>query len=221
MNEERFQRLEEVVTDPLFAEIDTELRQGRHVSSHETERYGFLRDAQEHLEGFYRQYDCELRRAADGFFYLVPNGDRLGRRRLSGAEMLVGQALALLYLDPQTVRSRGVIASAQVVQRLETLVGRDRLVAELFPRRKHRDERVAQDTVRKEIGNALRALAGLGFVNVVEAGQVRLCPALLRFADPVRGLEDRSEALARLIAEGEVQSDDTDGTPDEVEEEEA
>ena len=219
MNEERFQHLEEVVADPLFAEIDTDLRQGRHVNRHETERYGFLRDAQAQLEGFYRQYDCELRQAADGFFYLVPNGDRLGRRQLTAAEMLVGQALALLYLDPQTVRSRGVIANAQVVQRLETLVGRDRLVAELLPRRKRRDDRVAQDTVREEIGKALRTLASLGFVNAADTEQVRLCAALLRFAEPVRGLEDRHDALARLIAEGEVESGGADDTRDDVEEE--
>ena len=219
MNEECFQNLEEVVTDPLFAEIDTDLRQGRHVNSGETERYGFLRDAQAQLEGFYRQYDCELRRAADGFFYLVPSGDRLGRRRLTGAEMLVGQALALLYLDPQTVRSRGVIANAQVVQRLETLVGRERLVAELLPRRSKRlDERVAQDTVREEIGKALRGLVGLGFVNTENTEEIRLCPALLRFAEPVRGLDDRSEALARLIAEGKVESDEADEARNDVEE---
>ena len=213
MNQERFQRLEEVVIDPLFAEIDTDLRQGRHVSSHETERYGFLRDAQAHLEGFYRQYDCELRRAADGFFYLMPNGDRLRRRRLTGAEMLVGQALALLYLDPQTVRSRGVITNAQVVQRLETLVGRDRLVGELLPRRKRHDERVTQDTVREEIGEGAARPHGTRFVQSADAGQLRLCPALLRFAEPVRGLEDRPQALARLIAEGEIQNDDADEAP--------
>ena len=212
MNEERFQKLEQVVTDPLFAEIDTDLRQGRHVNVHETERYGFLCDAQANLEGFYRQYDCELRRAADGFFHLMPTGDQLGRRRLSGAEMLVGQALAHLYLDPQTVRNRGLIGNAQVVQRLETLVERDRLVAELLPQRRRRDERVAQDMVRKEIGKALRALAGLGFVRTAEAGQLCLCPAVLRFVEPVRGLEDRREALGRLIAEGGFESDDGEET---------
>lgn len=219
MNGERFQRLEEVVTDPLFAEIDTGLRQGRHVNRHDTERYGFLRDAQAHLEGFYRQYDCELRHAGDGFFYLAANGDRLRRRRLTVAEMLVGQVLALVYLDPQAVRSGGVIANAQVVQRLEALMGRDKLVAALLPRRKSRDDRVAQDTVREEIAKALRALAGLGFVHAADAGQVRLCPALLRFAEPVRGLEDRREALSRLIAEGVVERDDADETDESVEEE--
>ena len=205
-----------MVTDPLFAEIDTGLRQGRHVNRHETEQYGFLRDAQAHLERFYRQYDCELRHAGDGFFYLIPNGDQVRRRRLTIAEMLVGQALALVHLDPQTVRSGGVIANAQVIQRLEALMGRDRLVAALLPRRKRRDDRVAQDTIREEIAKALRALAGLGFVHAVDAGQVRPCPALLRFAEPVRGLENRQEALARLIAEGVVETDDTDETDESV-----
>ena len=208
MNLERFERLEDAVTDPLFAQIDTELRQGRHVNRDEAEHYAFLRDAHTHLEAFYRQYDCELRHATDGFFYLVPNGERLGRRRLSAAEMLVGQALAMLYLDPQTVRTRGVVAHAQVVQRLETLVGTERLVAALLPRRRRPDQRVAQDNVREEVAKALRALATLGFIHTVDLGNIRLCPALLRFAEPIRGLEDRSAALARLIAEGQIESDD-------------
>ena len=210
MNHDGFQRLEEVVLDPLFAEVDIDLRQGRHVNQHETDRYGFLRDAQAHLEPFYRQYDCELRRATEGFFYLVPTGGRLGRRRLTLAEMLVGQVLCVLRFDPANVESSGVITNEQVVRRLAALVGEERLMAVLNPRRKRHDDRVAQENVRDEVEKALRGLAGLGFVDAVNAGQIRLCPSLLRFAGPVHGLEDRAQALERLISEGEItlKSDD-------------
>ena len=185
MSDERFRRLEEVVTDPLFAEIDIGLRRGRHVNGHDIEHYGFLRDAQAYLEDFYRQYDCELRHASDGYFHLVPNGDRLGRGRLSGAEMLVGQVLALFYLDPQTVSAGGVLKNSQVVQRLEALVGKDRLIAEFRGRQKRNVERVDEEGVRRTIGSAVRKLGELGFVVYsMDEQQIRLCPP--SFASPSR-----------------------------------
>jgi chromosome condensin MukBEF MukE localization factor len=49
----------------------------------------------------------------------------------------------------------------------------------------------------------VRHLAALGFVDVAE-DQLRLRPALLRFAEPVRGLSEPAEALAKLVAQGEV-----------------
>ena len=218
MNQDGFARLEDVILDPLFSEVDLDLRQGRHVNRHENERYGFLRDAHEHLVAFYRQYDCELRHATDGFFHLVPNGTGLGRRRLTTGEMLVGQALAIAYLDPETVRSGGVITSDQVVRRLAAIVGEERLVEALNPRRRRLDERIAEENVREEVDRALRGLSSLGFVDALEGGQIRLCPALLRFAEPVHGVEDRSKALQRLIAKGRIEPEIDDEDADAEEE---
>lgn len=208
MSDNGYERLEDVVLDPAFAEVDMDLRQGRHINQHESERYGFLRDAHEHLERFYRQYDCELRHATEGFFHLVANGSALARRRLTVAEMLVGQTLALVLLDPETVRTGGIVGTDDVVRRLVAIVGEDRVVAELNPRRKRQDERVAEGNVREEIERALRGLANLGFVESREARRVRLGPALLRFAEPVHGLADRAKALEQLIARGLVERPD-------------
>ena len=210
MSRDGYDRLEDVVLDPVFAEVDIDLRQGRHINRHEGERYGFLRDAHEHLERFYRQYDCELRHATEGYFHLVPNGSALGRRRLTVAEMLVGQTLALAFLDPESTRTGGIVTNDDVVRRLVAIVGEDRVVAELNPRRRRHDERVAEGNVREEVERALRALANLGFVESLEARRVRLGPALLRFAEPVHGLEDRSKALEQLIARGLVERPDAD-----------
>lgn len=210
-----FMRLEEVILDPIFPEVDLALRAGRHIDRDDGDRYSFLVDAQEFLEPFYRRYGCELVHVADGYFYLLPSGDRLGRRRLSAGEMLVGQALALLYLDPATLQSGGVVPRAQLVTRLEGLVGHKRLVMTLNPRRTRYDERVAEETVRLEIDKALRGLSALGFVDLLSdagrgaAAAIRadhLCvrAPVLRFAEPVRGLGDPAEELRRLAAEGKV-----------------
>src|SRR5690606_8649566 len=109
--------LQDVIEDELFPEVDLALRRGEHVDLSDPDRYAFLRDAQRHLEVLYLRYGCQLVQA-EGFFYLLPQGDRLGRRHLSAGEMLVGQTLALLLLDPATLRGQGVVPRQQVTARL-------------------------------------------------------------------------------------------------------
>jgi chromosome partition protein MukE len=199
-----FASLEEVVASDLFPEIDLALRRGRHVARDDGEAYAFLVDAQALLEAFYRRFGCELVHKSDGYFYLLPTGDRLGRRHLSVPEMLVGQALALLYLDPAPVENVGVVSRDQVVAQLAGVMGSDALVRVMNPKRRRYDERVAEQVVRTKIGEALRRLAALGFVDRVDDARVRLRPSLLRFAEPVRGAGPTNAALERLVARGEL-----------------
>jgi chromosome partition protein MukE len=204
MNESAFHRLEEVIQDPLFPEIDLALRAGRHIDRDDGDRYAFVLDAQSLLESFYRRFGCDLVHASDGFFYLLPVGEQMGRRHLSAGEMLVGQVLALLYLEPTTIQAGGVTLQSTVVAQLARLVGERELIQALNPRRRKYDERVAQETVRNEISKSLRGLEALGFINLEEGEKVRLRLGLLRFADVVRGLSNPAEALARLITEGKA-----------------
>lgn len=206
-----FERLEDVVNDELFPEVDLWLRRGRHIGRGDAAEYAFLVDALDHLEPFYRRYGAELVHQSDGYFYLLPAGDRLGRSQLSAGEMLVGQALALLYLDPATLQHGGIMSRALIVQRLQSIVGVDALVRALNPRRRRFDERVAAETVRAKVSAALRGLVELGFVDGLSDDQYRLRPALMRFAEPVRQHSDPGAALERLIARGEVDGPELDG----------
>lgn len=212
-----FHSLEEVIRDDHFPEIDLALRRGRHIGRDDGTAYDFLVDAADQLEPFYRRFGCELVQRSDGYFYLMPSGDRLGRRHLTAAEMLVGQTLALLYLDPSTLEHSGLVARDVLLQRLEGLIGKDTLVRTLNPRRRRFDERIAAETVRAQVAEALRKLGELGFVDVVDEARLRLRPALLRFAEPVRGLEDSTSALERLVARGEVLLGETGETGEETE----
>jgi chromosome partition protein MukE len=201
----RFAALEEVVRDERFPNVDLALRRGRHIDRDDGDWYAFITDAQDHLEPFYRRYGCELVTQSDGYFYLLPTGDRLSRRHLTAGEMLVGQILALLYLDPTTVQSGGVVSREMVLGRLTGLVGERALASALDPkRRRFDDERVVHEIIRKGVAQAIRRLARLGFIEPAGADDLRLRSPLLRFADPVRGLRDTREALERLIARGEV-----------------
>lgn len=197
-------QLEDVIRDPDFPDLDLALRRGRHVDRDDVAWYALLGDAQDHLEAFYRRYGCELIHKSDGYYYLLPTGDKLSRRQLSAGDMLVGQALALLYLHPSTVERGGLHTQEELIAQLATVLGSDALIRAFNPKRRRYDERVAQKTVRARVGEAVRRLAGLGFVDLVEGDQLRLRPALLRFAEPVRGLSEPAEALAQLVARGEV-----------------
>ncbi|AUX45483.1 condesin subunit E [Sorangium cellulosum] len=211
MRDSTFLTLEAAIADEHFPEVDLMLRRGRHIGRDDGTAYDYLADAQALLEGFYRRFGCELVQQSDGYFYLLPSGDRLGRRQLSSGEMLVGQTLALLYLDPATLQHGGLVAREALLGRLSGLVGAEILVRTLSPRKRKYDERVAAETVRAQVGEALRRLADLGFVDVLDEARLRLRPALMRFAEPVRGLGDRGAALERLVARGEVLLGDASG----------
>ena len=223
MTTSSFQSLEEAITDEHFPDVDLALRRGRHVGRDDGTAYDYLVDALDHLEPFYRRFGCELMQRADGYFYLLPSGDRLGRRQLSAGEMLVGQTLALMYLDPATLQHGGMVLRETLLQRLSGLLGTETLVRTLNPRRRKFDERIGAETVRTKVTEALRRLTDLGFIDSVDDVMLRLRPALMRFAEPVRDLSDQQAALERLVKSGEItlgdadeeDGDDGDGTEDE------
>jgi chromosome partition protein MukE len=208
-----FHILGATISDGQFPDVDLLLRRGRHIGRDDGALYDYLVDAQAILEAFYGRFGCELVQRSDGYFYLLPSGDRMGRRHLSAGEMLVGQTLALLYLDPATLQHGGVVPREALLQRLAGLLGTEPLIRTLSPRKRKYDERVAAETVRAQVGEALRRLADLGFVDILEEERLRLRPALMRFAEPARGLEDPNAALERLVASGEVVLGDADDDP--------
>ena len=200
-----FEGLAQVVEHELFPDVDLALRRGRHVDREDAAWYGFLTDAQAELERFYRRYGAELVRRTDGFFFLLPSGDKLGRRHLSPSEMLVGQGLTLLYLEPATVEQGGVTTRDQLLAQLAASMGTEQLMLAFNPnKKKKQDERVAQEAVRARVSEAVRRLAGLGFVELLPEDRIRLRSSLMRFAEPVRGSGADIEALNRLVASGEV-----------------
>jgi chromosome partition protein MukE len=212
----RFVNLAEAISDPVFPDVDLALRRGRHIDREDGEWYAFVIDAQDHLEQLYRRYGCELVTQSDGYFYLLPTGDRMSRRHLSAGEMLLGQTLALLYLDPSTVQSGGIVLRDHALTRLAGLVSDRDLAKALEPRRRRfDDERVVHEIIRKRLTEAVRRLASLGFLEILDEERLRLRSPLLRFADGVRGLEDSEAALERLIASGQVVVPDApDAFPD-------
>jgi chromosome partition protein MukE len=86
-----------------------------------------------------------------------------------------------------------------VIAQLVAVLGKRRADPRVQTQAQALDERVAQKTARARRREAVRHLAALGFVDLAE-DQLRLRPALLRFAEPVRGLSEPAEALMKLVA---------------------
>lgn len=217
MSESGYERIEDVILDALFPEVDLALRAGRHIDVDEGGRYELLHDALALLEPFYQRYGWELVRSPAGYFFLLPLSERLPRKHLTTGEMLVGQALALLYLDPVTLETAGSATRSQIVEILQHLVGEERLYLELHPRRRRLDERIAGESVRREIDKAIRSLASLGFCDLVDDERLKLRTPVLRFAEPVQAMEAPTEALARLVARGRAALGEAPVTEDEAE----
>ncbi|HYJ09920.1 MAG TPA: chromosome partition protein MukE [Polyangiaceae bacterium] len=203
-NPHTFEDMGQVVDHELFPDVDLALRRGRHIDREDAAWYAFLTDAQAPLERFYRRFGAELVQRSDGFFFLLPTGDKLGRRHLSPSEMLVGQGLTLLYLEPATVEQGGVTSRDQLLSQLSASMGTEQLMLAFNAKKRRLDERVAQENVRARVSEAVRRLAGLGFVELLGDDRIRLRASLLRFAEPVRGSGADVEALSRLVASGEV-----------------
>jgi chromosome partition protein MukE len=211
-NPQTLEDMAAVVEHELFPDVDLALRRGRHIDRDDAAWYGFLTDAQAALERFYRRFGAELVQRTDGFFFLLPSGDKLGRRHLSPSEMLVGQGLTLLYLEPATVEQGGLTSRDQLLSQLSASMGTEQLMLAFNAKKKRMDERVAQELVRAKVSEAVRRLASLGFVELLPDERIRLRSSLMRFAEPVRGSGADLEALTRLVASGEVA---LTGEPDE------
>lgn len=203
-NPQSLEDIAAVVEHELFPDVDLALRRGRHIDRDDAAWYAFLTDAQAPLERFYRRFGAELVQRTDGFFFLLPSGDKLGRRHLSPSEMLVGQGLTLLYLEPATVEQGGVTSRDQLLSQLSTSMGTEQLMLAFNAKKRRMDERVAQELVRTRVSEAIRRLATLGFVELLPDDRMRLRSSLMRFAEPVRGSGAELEALSRLVASGEV-----------------
>ena len=208
--DERGQGLRElqdvIAATPSFPALDLALRRGRHIDREDFAWYTLLtrgagspRDVLSPLR---------LRARAQGRRLLLPAAERR-------------QAVAPPARAPATcssgrrsrccisIRRRSSAAAAsrseEVVAQLVAVLGSDALVRALLPRRQApATSSVAQKLVRSQDRRGDPAAGRAGLRRARRRGAAPAAPALLRFAEPVRGLAEPAEALAKLVAQGEV-----------------
>ncbi|WP_043202935.1 chromosome partition protein MukE [Paraburkholderia acidipaludis] len=203
--------LMEVIADDRYPQADLLLRQGKHLGTDgDASLYDFIHSNQDCLASYYRRYGVLLQSGPEGYFYLLPvSADRapLGRRHLGLLDMLVGQTLALMMLDPQWLETNRRIPDLQVLASLEQLLGTKQLLRYAGRKRGQNDELDAQK-LRESLAGTMKTLERLGFIKREGRGEsavvIPLSP-VMRFADPVRTSTDVTEdAMRRLIQEGQI-----------------
>ena len=199
-------KLAEAIANPIFPQLDSQLRAGRHISLEALDEHAFLMDYQSELEQFYRRYHVELIRAPEGFFYLRPKATTLiARSAMSEMEMLVGKVLCYLYLSPERLAQQGIFHYDEVYDELLNLADETKLLKAINPRSTGSDLDKAK--LAEKVGGALRRLGRLGMITRVgdqNSKKFVISESVFRFGADVRAGDDPREAQLRLIRDGEA-----------------
>ncbi|MDG6469257.1 chromosome partition protein MukE [Glaesserella parasuis] len=199
-------KLAEAIANPIFPQLDSQLRAGRHISLEALDEHAFLMDYQSELEQFYRRYHVELIRAPEGFFYLRPKASTLiARSAMSEMEMLVGKVLCYLYLSPERLAQQGIFHYDEVYNELLNLADETKLLKAINPRSTGSDLDKAK--LAEKVGGALRRLGRLGMITRVgdqNSKKFVISESVFRFGADVRTGDDPREAQLRLIRDGEA-----------------
>ncbi|MDG6369227.1 chromosome partition protein MukE [Glaesserella parasuis] len=199
-------KLAEAIANPIFPQLDSQLRAGRHISLEALDEHAFLMDYQSELEQFYRRYHVELIRAPEGFFYLRPKASTLiARSAMSEMEMLVGKVLCYLYLSPERLAQQGIFHYDEVYDELLNLADETKLLKAINPRSTGSD--LDKVKLAEKVGGALRRLGRLGMITRVgdqNSKKFVISESVFRFGADVRTGDDPREAQLRLIRDGEA-----------------
>ncbi|MDP0171392.1 chromosome partition protein MukE [Glaesserella parasuis] len=199
-------KLAEAIANPIFPQLDSQLRAGRHISLEALDEHAFLMDYQSELEQFYRRYHVELIRAPEGFFYLRPKATTLiARSAMSEMEMLVGKVLCYLYLSPERLAQQGIFHYDEVYDELLNLADEIKLLKAINPRSTGSDLDKAK--LAEKVGGALRRLGRLGVITRVgdqNSKKFVISESVFRFGADVRTGDNPREAQRRLIRDGEA-----------------
>ncbi|MGL5947473.1 MAG: chromosome partition protein MukE [Aeromonas sp.] len=200
-------RLAQVLANPLFARLDTALRQGRHISGEEFELHALLNEFAPELDTFYSRYHVELIKAPEGFYYLRPRATSdIATSVLSELDMLVGKVLCYLYLSPDRLASEGIFSTQDLQEELLGLTDEQQLLRMVNSRMGGSD--LDKKKLLEKVRTSLRRLRRLGMIFPVGSGEkadkFRIGEAVFRFAADVRSDEDPRAVQLRLINQGEA-----------------
>ena len=199
-------KLAQAIANPIFPELDSTLRSGRHIGIDELDHHAFLMDFQLELEQFYQRYNVELIRAPEGFFYLRPRSTTLiPRSILSELEMLVGKVLCYLYLSPERLAHEGIFSLQELFEELISLADENKLLKLVNQRStgSDLDRQKLFDKVKTAL-NRLRRLGMIYFIVGNDSSRFRINESIFRFGAEVRSSDDAQEAQLRLIRDGEA-----------------
>ncbi|MDA9555987.1 chromosome partition protein MukE [Vibrio sp.] len=204
INEYMPDNLVKAIANPLFPQLDSLLRSGRHISQDDLDNYALLADFHNELTDFYHRYNTELVKAPEGFFYLRPRSTTLIRRSvLSELDMLVGKVLCYLYLSPERLAHEGIFTNEELYEELLALSDESKLMKLVTNRAS--GSGLDREKLYEKVRASLRRLRRLGMViNIGETGKFMISESVFRFGADVRTNDNMREAQLRLIRDGEA-----------------
>ncbi|ETT00737.1 chromosome partition protein MukE [Providencia sp. PROV188] len=200
-------KLAQALANPIFPELDSQLRAGRHISIDDLDNHAFLMDFQESLEQFYARYNVELIRAPEGFFYLRPRSSTLiPRSVLSELDMMVGKILCYLYLSPERLTNQGVFTSQELFEELLSLADESKLLK--FVNQRSTGSDLDKQKLQEKLRTSLNRLRRLGMVYFLQndSSKFIINESVFRFGADVRSGDNPQEAQLRMIRDGEAVS---------------
>ncbi|UJF16931.1 chromosome partition protein MukE [Vibrio sp. SS-MA-C1-2] len=198
------EQLAKAIASPLFPELDSLLRSGRHIGNEDLDNHAFLLEFEHELAHFYQRYHVELVRAPENFFYLRPRSSSyISRSVLSELDMLVGKVLCFLYLSPERLAQEGIFTHHDVYDELLTLADEAKLMKLVTHRATGSD--LDKEKLNDKVKTSLRRLRRLGMLlSVGDSGKFRISESVFRFGADVRAGDDPREAQLRMIRDGEA-----------------
>lgn len=200
-------KLAQALANPIFPELDSQLRAGRHISIDDLDNHAFLMDFQESLEQFYARYNVELIRAPEGFFYLRPRSSTLiPRSVLSELDMMVGKILCYLYLSPERLTNQGIFTSQELFEELLSLADESKLLK--FVNQRSTGSDLDKQKLQEKLRTSLNRLRRLGMVYFLQndSSKFIINESVFRFGADVRSGDNPQEAQLRMIRDGEAVS---------------
>lgn len=198
-------KLVQALANPIFPELDSQLRSGRHISIDDLDNHAFLMDFQEPLEQFYARYNVELIRAPEGFFYLRPRSTTLiPRSVLSELDMMVGKILCYLYLSPERLANQGIFTAQELFEELLSLADESKLLK--FVNQRSTGSDLDKQKLQEKLRTSLNRLRRLGMVHFIQNDTNRfvISESVFRFGADVRSGDNVQEAQLRMISDGEA-----------------
>ncbi|OAT53698.1 chromosome partition protein MukE [Providencia heimbachae] len=198
-------KLAQALANPIFPELDSQLRSGRHISIDDLDNHAFLMDFQEDLEQFYSRYNVELIRAPEGFFYLRPRSTTLiPRSVLSELDMMVGKILCYLYLSPERLSNQGIFTSQELFEELLSLADESKLLK--FVNQRSTGSDLDKQKLQEKLRTSLNRLRRLGMVHFLQndSSKFVIFESVFRFGADVRSGDNPQDAQLRMIRDGEA-----------------
>lgn len=200
-------KLAQALVSPLFPELDSQLRAGRHIGIDDLDNHAFLMDFEQELTAFYTRYNVELIRAPEGFFYLRPRSTTLiPRSVLSELDMMVGKILCYLYLSPERLSNQGIFTAQELFEELLSLADESKLLK--FVNQRSTGTDLDKQKLQEKLRTSLNRLRRLGMVHFLQNDSHRfmITESVFRFGADVRSGDDPQQAQLRMIRDGEAMS---------------